>query len=633
MNELTQRVGTLEAKLTNTMDALEAIEDLGIGGTLKDITDRLSGLENITVALTDEEEELPHPPDAYSFISLGARDFNLLAISTGILVFLFQIFGISLLLVGIVVPTWNGVSDFDNPDKNRLIDTTNSNAMLDFFMNAKNWGNLRATYIPSMNSILAIITQIFAALAFGIVYNASSGDVINSFKIKHLHRDRKLVPNLLRWFQGSVACITTIVLIMSLSDAKDIFMNILAVNYVSEFDEIFFQMAKEGWFGTTLGDYAEEIDPDPKLVVKLQGPNGRTLPNIKLKKREYKIEVVSFILALIWIFVIFGLFLGFALNEQFDEDTWTTELFRVHFDEPTLQSFSGCYKSTGTRDRTHRRFDYISFDDSNPAAFKYCSTSKQWVFLRDKDSDPCSFEDKQGLAHSSSTAFDIAYDFDNDWVDPYNKRLEMYFFENDDNSNDPEDLDCDVAKGWRDGICDTELNTHESKYDGGDCCAETCEDAKCGLDIREDVFGVQNEAPTFPDCKEFEMTDLTITLQDFEYYNVTEDSEFAADVIEIFSNSYSFNIKLECNQRTVFWVDVNQATKSKTYVAKVNKNAHCVIITRMFKPILNITAVYSCSNESGISVEQETRNEFPTSIGSFENFATDERMLRINLCK
>jgi len=606
-------------KLTKKrVDALEA--------RLRVVTNRLSDLEIITVAF--EEGELPDPPDAYSFISIGAKDFwdnpwsNMGAIVTGFLVFFFQIFGILLLLTGIVVPSMNGGSDFDNPDKNRLIDTT----LLDLlFVDIKNWGNLRATYIPSNNTELAITTQIFAALAFVIVYNASSGDVINSFKIENLHSWRKGVPNLLRWLQGSVACITTIVLIMSLSDAKDIFMNILAVNYVSEFDEIFFQMAKQEWFGTSLKRYAEEIDPDPMLLVT----RGPTVPlqKIEVKKREYKVNRVSYVLALIWILVIFGLFLGFALKEQFDEDAWTTELFHVHFDEPTLRSFSGCYnKSTGTRDRTHRRFDYTSFDDSNPAAFKYCSTSKHWVFLRDNYSDPCSFDEKQGLAYSSSTAFDIAYDFDNDWVDPYNKRLEMYFFKNDENSNDPKDLVCDAAKYWRDGICNQELNTHQSKYDGGDCCTETCEGAECGLQGDREVFGVQNEFPSFPDCKEFDMTDISITL---ESYNVTEDSEFAADVVKIFSNSYGSNITLECNNSTEFSVDINQAMKSKTYVATVNKNARCVITTRMFKPILNIDT----DIKSEIVVEKVTINEFPTSIGSLENFATDERMLRINLCK
>lgn len=283
-----------------------------------------------------------------------------------------------------------------------------------------------------------------------------------------------------------------------------------------------------------------------------------------------------------------------------------------------------------TRNRIHRRFDYNSLNNNNRAAFKYCSKSKQWVFLRDKDSDPCNFGAGQNLAQCSSTAFDIAYDFDKDWVDPYNKRLDLYFFENDDNSKDPERFACDAAIGWHDGICNPELNKRETRYDGGDCCAETCRFVNCGLVIDE-VFGVQNDAPVFPYCKEFPMWDLSITLQDFEYYNVTDGSEFEVDFVKIFSNSSGSNIKLECNQRTFFSVDINETMKNKTYVAKVNENAHCVISIRMFEPILKIDTDHLFSIESGIIVTKETINVFPTSIGSFENFATDERMMRINL--
>mmetsp|Transcript_15405 Transcript_15405/g.31582 ORF Transcript_15405/g.31582 Transcript_15405/m.31582 type:complete len:369 (-) Transcript_15405:203-1309(-) len=198
-----------------------------------------------------DESQVFKPPDTYSFFDGDANRGILL----GVFVFLCQFLGMSLLLSSIIVRSWNAASEsnFDNP---HFAENYESNFW--YIIDPRNYKKNHGTFIPSQSSTLAKVTQFVSFIFFVIFRNETSADVLES--TGNGCPKRFLWSSFLRGFIGLYGSLTTCIYIMSLSDAKDIFLSVTAVNYISGFDEKCFQMVQTGCFGPRLKQLADKIN-------------------------------------------------------------------------------------------------------------------------------------------------------------------------------------------------------------------------------------------------------------------------------------------------------------------------------------------------------------------------------------
>ena len=208
-----------------------------------------------------------------------------------------------MLLVGIAFPKYKDKSadNSDNPDES-ISDGSDLDSYFDIFKYSTNtlyWGKMLPTYIPANNSILVVVTQIVAMLSFFAIFSADSTmDVIAV-----ITGEKKWKPsNLCRWFQGMLACSTTVVLVMTTSDATDTFLNVTAVNLILEFDEKFTVMAQKRWFGETLGKY---VDKTKLPLVVVSKETRKSLSRFKVHDLEFGARGPKFyVFSFLWIIFI-----------------------------------------------------------------------------------------------------------------------------------------------------------------------------------------------------------------------------------------------------------------------------------------------------------------------------------------
>jgi hypothetical protein len=584
-----------------------------------------------------------HPEDSYSFMTAGPLTHPL-CFFCGLLVFAFQVFGIFLVYAGTANqgPLWNGKEkeDFDNPD-----------AGMD--------GEFFAVFIPSNAAALVRCTQIYALLVFALFQNESSGDIINSIRVfsslKGSCRSAVHISNVLRFFQGLFASFTAIILIMSDSDAVNIVLNITAVNYISGFDETFFAMALNGWFGSYMLHRAKEIANGDAL-----DENEGYFSTQERATDKDENFLFSYLVGTSSILIIFTVVFSMVVWYQNSYSHWTTEVFRVRFEEPNLEEYSGCYQmEEGQRHDRRMVYKYIDSDTSN-ATFAYCREHERWVFLTENMSNPCiadnaadTMKEKQ-IAYSPSTlAFDISHVSEATWVSPsINKPLDMYFTDLRGNSSELGMLFCDAKIG--NGKCDDDLNTFDVGFDGGDCCATSCIDSEfeCG-EKNASVFGVRNnDSFAFQNCSDPDFTEkINVTISDFEYKDIANqpfewigDSDMKnSDWKEFWKSQESAHptLKLECSNKKVFYSRIDGSMKGRTEKALVAKHdENCELTVDSFDPIFNVSVDVNSSRPESVrfgffrkKIKEKSLNSIPTAIGNLTHFTDKGMKLNINLSK
>jgi hypothetical protein len=555
--------------------------------------------------------------DTYSFIALGPEK-NVLPFALGLAVAAFQLIGFALILMSKCNRRMHQNEDVDNP--------------------AKNIDDL-ARFIPTNETGLVLAAQLFAALGFVLFKNDSSLDVFQSvYEFRRMFKNWKekqsndndvsqFFSTFFRFAQGLTASFTALLCLMTSSDVIDIILNFTAVNYISQFDDIAFEMAQKDWLlHPSFQESAYKIYPDPEFKPK-STPNSDSTSETNAETKPSDAPVgepmeskQSFAIGTAIILVVFTAFGLTVLWKRRDHSYWTTKLLRVEFEEPNLQAYSGCYEAKRGH-RLGKRAVYGAYDDTLKAGFAYCNKDKRWVFLEDSSKNPCKTEE---LAHSSDTlTFDISSAFNVDWKNRYNKPLDVYFFNNENNADDKESLFCNVDVG--DGRCDEELNVLDYRYDGGDCCATSCTSSgnhKCGDEA--DVFG--ENAFGFPNCRDLEMVDVVVTLEGFEFNKIDESKIKLKDSSdwERLQGTSNSSLDLMCNKKRVFSVPLAKIMVGSSYTAKVDKEADCLLVVDTFEPLFNITTLYE-TRVSGMKVNQTIRNSIPNSITGFELTGLDLR--------
>jgi len=435
------------------------------------------------------------PADSYSFLAIYSPISHPGYFCFGLSVFVFQILFLIFMMMGQVSKELRSNGEVDNP----------ANAIF-------------ASFIPCNVSFLVRATQITAVLSYCVFADSSLKDVVTAVerfpRFDQGSRGDKLwliaFSCILRFTQGLLAIICTLLLVITSTDVIEIILNFAAVNVISGLDETAFDLAKWGKYGPSLEAEAKRIEQTP-------------IPFFIFRKYQH----VRYQFTVIPISVMLFFILGWIVYSQESYNTWVTRMVRIQFQGSTgLQSYSGCYElAVGVQHKKRKSYNrYVDMDAPNApeevpdsAAIGYCRDKRQWILFKTENSedykfDPCDVARKNELARSApADSFDISSSYDTTWYSAMGTPLDLYFFESDDDYGDEFKESCNSFLS--NGICDESFNELQYQYDGGDCCAYTCTHSNCGSIQLNNAFGV-NESVYFgyPTCKDPQMVNITIFL-------------------------------------------------------------------------------------------------------------------------
>jgi len=373
----------------------------------------------------------------------------------------------------------------------------------------------------------------------------------------------------LRFAQGLLASCVVLLLVVSTSDVIEIILNFTAVNFISGFDNVAFELAQCGKYGPLMEAEAKRIEnlPAPPCIAR------------KYRHVRYRwtiIPVLAFLLCV----------LGRVTYCQLSRKIWMTTTLRVQFaDNTNLKMFNGCYAINknlkGSRTRNGDRKFYNSYEaNPAPAKFGYCANDNRWFLYTGDRLDACNLAEENKLAYSGKTyTFDIASSFGESWASRTGAPLGLYFFK----EVELNDESCNAFLG--DGICNTNFNTLGYGFDSGDCCAATCNGPECGFGAMEKAFDtVIGGGDGYPDCKGPDMVPITIYLNNV-YLN---DVLYREDTYDNFATQIVRDalMTLDCDGSNVLLVPINEAMTNKTETVMVTDGASCSMM------IKNVTSHY-----------------------------------------
>jgi hypothetical protein len=534
---------------------------------------------NVNVNTKIDNEPDTYPADVYSILSLHGPFESYFYF--GLMVYLFQMTFLLLMVLSVVHPVWASMDDVDNPTAGRRT----------FFQQI-------AQFVPSQVSPLVRATQIIATLAYTIFADSTIRDVVLGVELfpcfKQTKSDDKVgcmvFSSILRLSQGIAAVIVTLFLIVSTSNVIDIILNFTAINYISNLDDLGFEVIKWGKYGTKFKQEANRIEtlPLPRCISKTHN-NKRYVRSV--------IPIGVILMAVLCIIII--------LQEK--NNVWVTEIFRVQFQnkEQGFQRYNGCYKmnetAIGRNDGYRRKLYEGSEYNSESAKFGYCMDERRWILLKvngTRNIDDVCEAGKYGheLARSSKTdTFDVSTMFGKTWYSSSNTPLDVYFFED----NEIDENTC--SSFLDDGNCDSIFNTVGYLYDGGDCCAATCSGSNCGIGSLKNAFGTTNKTGDgFPDCLVPGMVPITIRLDNilnsFEPQFLKENDipvgfSKNSTIDEILENPDASQrykdffakepvqpfLLINCDKRNVLNINVDKSMENHTETIMVNDGADCTI--------------------------------------------------------
>lgn len=445
-------------------------------------------------------------------------------------------------------------------------------------------------FVPSNNNNVSKATQVMSLLTYCIFADATLKDIVTS--VETFPRFDKANPGdkiyriifscILRFTQGMMATFVVFLLVVNTSDVIDIILNFTAVNFISDFDDIAFELAQWGKYGPRLKAEADRIEklPAPKCIFR-------------------KYQHVRYVCTVIPIAITLLICLGIILNSQDSLDIWLTKKLRVQFkDDPLRNDFNGCYHHL---ERKNKRVLFES-DGANAkhARFGYCQPKKKWYLYTGNKTSACDLTSEEMIMFSTKTyAFDISTVFEDTWYSPTGTPLELYFF--DDTKNELSDEECKSFLG--DGECDDAFNILDHNYDEGDCCAPTCESLNCG--IKNSIENVFNNNVTsgngYDRCKDSRMKPITIKLNNVyipvtTFLTIDNPSPFEFPLQDPL-------LRVDCDGKEVLMANINGDMKFEAETLWVADGADCTMAIKNATggprdlPFVNYT-VYHGTKES-----------------------------------
>eukprot|EP00536_Pseudo-nitzschia_multiseries_P001898 jgi/Psemu1/182348/e_gw1.25.2.1 len=493
-----------------------------------------------------DDYECIYPPDCYSFISLhgpSLEDWKMFTL--GLTVFFVQCALISMMWFSVLHPKW-GTREEDNPGESNLAKVIAANAS----------PVLQATQFIALLSYVmftdASMTDITTAVETFPIYESNNGGSDDSKKID----DGKLwchyLSCVLRCVQGAMAVAAAFLLVVTSDTAVDVVLNFAAVNFISELDNVAFQMALDGRYGRQIRMETKRIENRP-LPSCMSPRDNRT--RYKWTTRLLGVVLMGFMIAI--------------YLAQNNIGVWRTNVIKVKFQGKDLEQYSGCYhrQQEGNLIETLRRDSYAdNATTEENARFGYCGTERRWMLFKNRAGDhvsaldTCDLEEKK-LAYSEQTdSFDIITGLKGGWYSAFGAPLNYYVMDLDGNDND-----CFLLGN---GECNADLNKLRFNYDDGDCCSATCSHPNCGKSAVVEAFNASNiNAHGFSQCKDPSMVPITILLGDFRQ---------SPTVRKI----HNPNLRIECDGKVVLSLDVQKSMINGSQTILVKDSADCAMKIR-----------------------------------------------------
>eukprot|EP00537_Pseudo-nitzschia_pungens_P014394 CAMPEP_0172387980 /NCGR_PEP_ID=MMETSP1061-20121228/5161_1 /TAXON_ID=37318 /ORGANISM="Pseudo-nitzschia pungens, Strain cf. pungens" /LENGTH=1394 /DNA_ID=CAMNT_0013117749 /DNA_START=764 /DNA_END=4948 /DNA_ORIENTATION=- len=500
---------------------------------------RISNLDRYPFKENENQDpSTSYPQDCYTFLSLHGPFAEPVFFWMGMMVVFFQISLICMMLLSVLHPQW-GTKHEDNPssDVNRL-----------------------AKFIAANSSPVVQATQFLAILSYVLFAEASMLDITTAVETWPVWNKATFRENFgaffscaLRLFQGTLATLAVFLLIVTSETAVEIVLNFSAVNFISHLDDVAFKMAI--W-----GKYGPKIEKEAKRITTLH------LPPTMVQRNKY----TRFHCTCGALIFVFGVLLTAIIAVQANKNIWRTQVLRVEFLDADLQAYSGCYHLAmhTPRINAHKRDIYALAEDvTDHAGFRYCIEERRWV-LSKNETNACDTEGRENMLAKSAkmNTFDVLTAFEEGgWLGASNSPLELYAIKL--------DKDQEEKCHWlNDGICNLVFNELKYQYDGGDCCSATCSDPICGFDNLKEAFDVSNiTGHGFPHCQDPSMVPVTIHLGHFmesvKKYGYWQEGNPREDP----------HLMLECDDKVVLSLDINEDMSNGTQSVWVNDRAHCIM--------------------------------------------------------
>lgn len=261
----------------------------------------------------------------------------------------------------------------------------------------------------------------------------------------------------LRFFQGSLCLGTTFILIMQANDVVGLFLDFLALTFISTLDDIMFALARDGYF-------SHKLKKEAKYVMSVRVPVS---PSRFFRPLAFAFLCSSFIIG--WCYVVYGQATGKYIR---------CNTISVQFGDafhPDLAHFSGIYSVSSSnlgRPIYVEQKPQIEAKYHGQAIFAYCHAENAWTFsFAEKDGDkvdPCNWVAKT----IETETFDISTIPASDWNVLSSENVEVPFTHF--------SLVCN----------DCEHQTKDTCSNAGQCVSNTCV-------CNEDRFGIncQYEKP------------------------------------------------------------------------------------------------------------------------------------------
>lgn len=164
----------------------------------------------------------------------------------------------------------------------------------------------------SSEKVLVRLSQILSILTYFVFGGQSLNDI--ALAVMHLPTKEKNgkyildcggpskigvghVSCLLRLLQGLSACLTTIVLTVRSTEVIEIVLNLTAVHFVSDLDNLAFRLARDGLYGKDLLDAT-------RVVGTMKLPEQRVETTTRNKAKVYWTATVGFMIAMLLLIVI-----------------------------------------------------------------------------------------------------------------------------------------------------------------------------------------------------------------------------------------------------------------------------------------------------------------------------------------
>jgi len=247
-------------------------------------------------------------------------------------------------------------------------------------------------FIPSNVEPLSRATQFMALLSYCVFADESLKDIVTAVetfpkfsKVKEGDKIRCMVFScVLRFTQGILATVVVLLLVISTADVIEIILNFTAVNFISGFDDVAFDLAQ--W-----GKYGPDLEAEAKRIQELPVPD--CIYN-KYHHVRYRFTILPITAVLL-------ILLSIVTVQQNSKDIWLTKRLRVQFgDDSIFEPYSGCYDMNVDTEGNKREL-YESFEaNSNSAKIGYCKDDRKWFLFEGNSITACGISEELKRAYS-----------------------------------------------------------------------------------------------------------------------------------------------------------------------------------------------------------------------------------------